>query len=183
MESYLAEIRLFAGTFAPENWAFCDGRVIAISDNEKLYSLLGTTYGGDGRTNFALPDLRSRVPVGAGKGQGLSYVREGQRYGWFKSSVTLTLGNLPPHTHKVSGSTVALLCNNASPEDSDNPQGNFLSRTSPNKYYKSTANAQMGTSPVKINIEPAGGSKPVDINQPSLGMNYIICIQGLSPSR
>ncbi|QMU64068.1 MAG: phage tail protein [Flavobacteriaceae bacterium] len=181
MDSFLAEIRIFAGNFAPRFWEFCNGQLWSISQNEALFSILGTIYGGDGRTTFALPDLRSRVPVCTGTGTGLNNVPLGSSYG--SESVVLTVDHLPSHTHSVSA-TVAPLCNSGSPEDSDNPQGNFLSSTSPNDYFANSANAQMGESPVSVTIEPAEGKYfPIDIRQPSLGLNYIICTSGIYPSR
>lgn len=131
-EGTLAEIRLWAGNFVPRDWAFCDGSLIQISQNPALYSLLGTTYGGDGRTTFALPDLRGRVPVGAGMGVGLSNVQLAQKFGVEVDDVNLV---------------------QVSPATSDEE---------------------------KVNVEFA---QRKDNHQPSLGLNYIICVNGLYPSR
>mmetsp|Transcript_12154 Transcript_12154/g.37040 ORF Transcript_12154/g.37040 Transcript_12154/m.37040 type:complete len:303 (+) Transcript_12154:190-1098(+) len=99
-EPLLGEVRMFAGTFAPRGWAFCDGQVLAISQNQALFSILGTTYGGDGRTTFALPDLRGRVPVHPGSGPGLTTRNQGAKFG--SEEVSLAEANLPPHTHDIT---------------------------------------------------------------------------------
>ena len=99
-EPFIAEIRLFAGNFAPRGWAFCDGQLLSISQNTALFSLVGTTYGGDGRTTFALPDLRGRVPVGVRQGSGLSSRNLGERGG--AETASLGVDHLPPHSHPVS---------------------------------------------------------------------------------
>src|SRR5215211_5950019 len=101
MEGYIAEIRLFAGNFAPRGWAFCYGQILSIAQNTALFSLLGTTYGGNGQTTFALPDFRSRVPVGAGTGPGLANISLGEVSG--HETVTLLLNQMPVHTHPVTG--------------------------------------------------------------------------------
>ena len=99
MEPYLGEIRMFAGTFAPRGGAFCDGQLLTINDNQALYSLLGTIYGGDGRVSFALPDLRGRVPKHPGTGPGLKSVSWGQKGG--KEEITIGTNNLPSHSHQI----------------------------------------------------------------------------------
>src|SRR5689334_22364847 len=101
MEGYIAEIRLFAADFSPKNWATCDGQTLSIAQNQALFSLLGTTYGGDGVTTFKLPDLRSRTAIGPGQSQGTSYYTQGQTIG--TPTVTLGSANLPPHTHTPNG--------------------------------------------------------------------------------
>lgn len=100
MEGYIAQIILFAGTFAPRGWAFCQGQILSISQNTALFSLLGTTYGGNGQTTFALPDLRGRAPIGTGQGPGLSSISLGQMAG--TENVTLLITQLPAHTHTVT---------------------------------------------------------------------------------
>lgn len=164
MESYLATIILFAGNFAPRGWFFCDGRLLSIREHTALFSLLGTTYGGNGVTTFALPDLRGRVPVGAGEGLGLTPRTPGQAFG--AESVTLLSINLPAHTH---GIPVEL------PPDgtSATPPANAV------VGYTSAPAAQRGM----VQSEPAGNSIPVSISPPSLGLNYIICAEGIYPSR
>ncbi len=172
-EGFLGEVRLFAGNFAPRTWAYCDGQLLSISQNTALFSILGTTYGGDGRTTFALPDLRGRVPVGPRNGPGLSSVRLGQKTG--TESVTLTIAQIPSHNHTaVAGAT--------------SPVGRGGSSSTPTaKYwadggnYATTKNTQMATDAVTVG--DTGGSQSHENRQPSLGLNYIICTQGVFPSR
>ena len=115
-EPFVGEIRMFAGNFAPRGWAFCDGQLLAVSQNDALFSLLGTIYGGDGRTTFGLPDLRGRVPIHAGSGPGLSPRRLGAKAG--AENVTLTVNQLPSHSHRLSGS--------ANLASESRPEGNVL---------------------------------------------------------
>ncbi|MCB9317074.1 MAG: phage tail protein [Lewinellaceae bacterium] len=176
MEGTMATIILFAGNFAPRAWAFCEGQILSIASNTALFSLLGTTYGGDGRTTFALPDFRGRVPVGAGHGPGLSDIRLGQKGG--SEHVTLTVAQMPAHTHQVTPK-VAISTGNAT---TDEPDGNVLSGTAANTYAP-PANANGQLAGVSATETSAGGNQPLSIVQPYLGMHFIICIQGLFPSR
>lgn len=164
MESYLATIILFAGNFAPRGWFFCHGQLLSIRENAALFSLLGTTYGGDGMTTFALPDLRGRVPVGAGTGPGLTARTPGQAFG--TETVTLLPSQLPAHAH---GIPVELP-----------PEG--TSATPPVNAvvgYTSTPAAMRGV----VQSAVVGNNQPVPITPPSLGLNYIICAEGIYPSR
>ncbi|KRS10186.1 hypothetical protein XM53_22310, partial [Roseovarius atlanticus] len=104
-DPFIGQIVLFGGNFAPRNWAFCDGQLVAISQNSALFSILGTTYGGDGRTTFGLPDLRGRVPIGPRQGPGLTFYREGQKGG--AEDVTLTQAEMPSHSHATNVQTTA----------------------------------------------------------------------------
>jgi microcystin-dependent protein len=165
---FLGEIVLFAGNFAPRNWAFCAGQILAISTNTALFSILGTTYGGNGQTTFALPDLRSRVPVGQGQGPGLSSYALGQQGG--TESVTLNSQQLPPHNHNVSAFSDT--------GDTGKPANNFLS--SIDNGYKSSSD---GTLMSAAMITGGGGSQPHDNIQPYTTLNYIIAVQGIFPSR
>ncbi len=172
MEGYLAEIRMFAGNFAPRGWAFCQGQILSIAQNTALFSLLGTTYGGDGRTTFALPDLRSRTAVGTGQGPGLSSYTLGQAGG--VESVTLIPGNLPAHSHTIGANT--------GPGTSGSPAGNVMATAQdPNRnglsLYAAAPNASMAATGV------TGSSSPLSILQPYLAMNHIICMEGIYPSR
>jgi microcystin-dependent protein len=167
---FLGQIAMFAGNFAPSGWALCDGQLLAISSNTALFSLLGTTYGGDGQTTFALPDLRGRAPIHAGQGTGLSDKRLGQRGG--AEQVTLQVSNLPSHTHSLNASTAT--------GTSNAPTGNVHADTSVfDKEYATTANTAMGTE----TIGNTGGGVPVDIVQPYLTINYIIALDGDFPLR
>ena len=168
----IGEIRLFAGNFAPRNWAFCNGQLLSISQNTALFSILGTTYGGDGRVTFALPDLRSRVPIHPGQGPGLSNYVLGQTGG--VETVTLTQNQLPSHTHSVNA--VANGGNQA------NPTGNLpaVESTGTSQNYSNAA----ATGPMSAGmIGNTGGNQPFSVVQPHQCLNYIIALYGIFPSR
>jgi microcystin-dependent protein len=168
MDPFIGQIILFAGNFAPRGWAFCDGQLLPIASNTALFSLVGTTYGGDGRNTFALPDLRGRVPVHVGRGPGLQEWRWGERSG--NDTVQLSAQNVPAHTHTLYG--VAGLA------EEDAPAGNFLGGA---EVY--AANGSL----VAMNPSSIGPSEsariPVPVTQPSLGLYFIIALQGIFPSR
>jgi microcystin-dependent protein len=169
-DAFLAEVRMFAGNFAPRGWAKCEGQLLPISQNTALFSLLGTIYGGDGRSTFALPDLRGRVPVGVGNGSGLPTVSQGARFG--NATTTLNSTNLPQHTHQAYGVTEV--------GSSSDPSGNLPANTKvfDNEYGTGTLtpmNAGM--------IDNTGSSQSFENRPPSLGMIYIICVSGIYPSR
>jgi microcystin-dependent protein len=169
-DAFLAEVRMFAGNFAPRGWAKCEGQLVQISQNTALFSLLGTIYGGDGRSTFALPDLRGRVPVGVGNGSGLPTVSQGARFG--NATTTLNSTNLPQHTHQAYGVTEV--------GSSSDPSGNLPANTKvfDNEYGTGTLtpmNAGM--------IDNTGSSQSFENRPPSLGMIYIICVSGIYPSR
>ena len=175
MEGTIAEIRMFGGNFAPRGWALCQGQLLAIVQNTALFALLGTTFGGNGQTTFALPDLRGRVPVGWGQGPGLSNYDLGQVGG--AESVTLLTTQLPAHNHSITASSVA--------GTATAPAGNY-----PAVVVDPTANPMSaygtGAPLVQMNaasVAAAGGSQPHNNVQPFLGMNYIICLEGVFPSR
>ena len=200
MEPFIGQIMMFAGTFAPVNWALCNGQILAISQHTALFSILGTTYGGDGRTSFALPDLRGRVPMGSGDGIGLSPRVTGQRYG--SENVTLSVTQMPAHSHSaettISGSSGAAKLNASSAEGTTNvPTGKYLAMP-PNfglesvNMYGSSADIEMASDAIEIDVSglsgetivnQAGGNSAHDNIQPSLAMNYIICINGVYPPR
>lgn len=170
-EPFVGEIRMFAGNFAPRGWAFCDGQLLAVSQNDALFSLYGTIYGGDGRTTFGLPDLRGRVPIHAGTGPGLSPRRLGSKAG--EEQVTLTVNQLPSHTHPFTGSTDNGL--------DSNPQGNFLaSSTVLQPYSESEA---LDTSMASAAITSVGGSRSHTNLQPFLCVHFIVALFGIYPSR
>jgi len=176
MEGYIAQIMLFAGNFAPRNWAFCAGQIISIAQNTALFSLLGTTYGGNGQTTFALPDLRGRVPVGTGTGPGLPNVSLGQVAG--APTHTLISTEMPGHNHLVSGYNGGL-ANVANPSGAALSVGSASGGETVNLY--SNAGPNVALHPNSIGI--AGGSQPHNNMQPYLGMNYVICLFGIFPSR
>ncbi len=181
MEGTIGEIRMFAGNFAPRSWAFCNNQILAIAQNTALFSILGTTYGGNGQTTFALPDLRGRVPVGTGQGPGLSNITLGEVAG--TPSTTLTLNNMPAHNHTFTG-TASLPCKSGA-GNADSPVGNIPAGSATDENYSAPAggNGSMAPANVSGNTAIAGGSQPFSIMQPYLGMNYIICLQGIFPSR
>ena len=174
MTPFIAQIMLFAGNFAPRGWAFCDGQLLPIANYTALFSIIGTTYGGDGKTTFALPDLRGRVPISAGQGPGLSNHAEGARGG--QEKVTLTSSNIPPHNHSLNVRNAA--GNTATPAGnvlaghgtSVPPQGNFSTEAADGQAN----NASIGNT---------GGGLPVSVMQPYLAMRYVIALEGVYPSR
>jgi len=173
---FIGEIKMFGGTFAPRGYAFCDGQLLPIAQNSALFSLLGTTYGGDGRTTFALPDLRGRVAIHQGNGPGLSNYRLGQKAG--AESVTLTTAQLPPHSHAATAHAVAPAGN------SNDAAGNFWADDAGGAsatYHGGPANATMNAG--AVSIANAGGGSPHTNVQPYLVINYIIALVGLFPSR
>lgn len=163
-QPYIGEIRLFAGNFAPLGWEFCAGQLVNISEYDALFSLLGTTYGGDGQNTFALPDLRGRVPVHFG---GVSNQTLGATFG--VEQVTLTVQQVPSHSHNVRVSTQPAL--------SSSPGNAFFAQAEEPLYTPSST--VLNTSPTTA----AGGSLPHDNRQPYLGLNFIISMFGIYPSQ
>jgi microcystin-dependent protein len=170
-EEFLGEIRMFAGTFAPRNWAECNGQLLPINQNQALYAILGTTYGGDGVTSFALPDFRGRAPIHAGNGPGLTPRLQGSIGG--TENTNLTVQNLPSHIHLVT--------TNASTDvgTTNDPTGSFPANTSVlDKEYATTSNTTMGTS----TTGNTGNNTSFSNVQPYGVVRYIICLQGIFPS-
>lgn len=161
-EPFLSEIRLFSFPFAPKGWALCNGQLLPINQNQALFSLLGTTFGGDGRVNFALPDLRSRVPIHVGSGHTL-----GERSG--EQAHTLSIAELPDHVHVAQGSSTT---------GGQTPAGNVLAVTGANTYGGATSLVAMGSGMV-LNT---GGSQAHLNMQPFLTLNFSIALQGIFPS-
>jgi microcystin-dependent protein len=170
-EPFVAEIRIFAGNFAPRSWAFCNGQLLPISQNTALFSLIGTTYGGDGRTTTALPDLQGRAPMHPGRGPGLTDRRLGQRGG--VEMVTLTEAQMPNHNHTARALS--------DPADLFSPANRSLARSRNGNAYQSSASnlVELGSAV----MPSAGGSQAHNNMQPYLTINYIIALQGLYPSR
>jgi microcystin-dependent protein len=176
-EPYLGEIRMFGGNFAPRGWVMCDGQLLSIAENDTLYVLLGTIYGGDGVNTFAVPDLRGRVPTHQGTKNGQTYVM-GQKAG--SESVTLNTQQLPQHTHPLfaAGTTATLgTAVAASMLANQGPTGTTL----PAYLPYDAANAQIVLSPASTT--PAGGSQPHENRQPYLGVNFILATSGIFPSQ
>lgn len=168
-EPFIGQILMFGGNFAPRGWAFCDGQLLLIAQNSALFSILGTTYGGDGRSTFGLPDLRGRVAVHAGDGPGLTPYRLGAKAG--TESVTLTTNQLPSHTHSMVART--------NPANDTNPAGKSLGRPAEDTYVSTGATAPMDAA----SIGSSGGGQSHTNIQPYQVVNYIIALQGVFPSR
>jgi microcystin-dependent protein len=169
-DPFVGEIRMFGGNFAPQGWALCNGQLLSISQNTALFSLLGTNFGGDGRTTFGLPDLRGRAPIHMGQGNGLTPRSIGYASG--RETVALTTQECPPHSHIASG---------ASGANQPSPVGNFWS-TDPNgntAAYSTSANSVMSAGAVGT----TGPTQPHDNMQPYLAVNYIIALAGVFPPR
>ncbi|OBZ15960.1 phage tail protein [Bacillus sp. FJAT-26390] len=171
-DPYVGEIRIFAGNFAPKGWALCDGQLLPLSQNTALFSILGTMYGGDGKTNFALPDLRGRAPMQQGQGPGLTERTQGEADG--DPNVTLLTNEIPSHSHAPA----AVAVSNANLPADALWAGLAQGRGVPALYGNSPAQPM---SPLAIGI--AGQSLPHNNMQPYLGLNFIIALTGIFPPR
>ena len=187
-EPFLGQISMVGFNFAPRGWAECAGQLLSISQNSALFALLGTTYGGDGRTTFGLPDLRGRVPINFGQGPGLSNYSLGQQGG--TENTTLTVNNLPAHTHPLAEANAkAVIGCRTDAANATGPGGNYLGTTSTNTYVsgQSANNNIMNAGTVSFAAggatNPTGGNQPVSNAQPYLCVNFIIALQGIFPSR
>ena len=174
MEPFLGQLMAVGFNFPPRGWALCDGQLLSIAANSALFSLLGTAFGGDGRTTFALPDLRSRSIVHVGTGAGLSPISWGERGG--AETVTLTVNNLPPHNHQgYINAKIGL-------GDETNPNGaNGLASATEDLYFDGAATHQ--TALGSVQTSNAGGGQSVQIRNPFLGIYVCIALQGIFPSR
>ena len=169
-DPFIGQIVLFAGTYAPRGWAFCDGQLLDISQHPELFAIMGTTYGGDGRTSFALPDLRGRVPLHPGIGPGLTERKAGGRGG--EEAVALTIDELASHGHEAVGSDQE--------GDAPSPAETVWSRSNQGDMQYSFA-PEVTLHPEAI--QPAGGGQAHDNMPPFLGVHYIIALQGVFPAR
>jgi microcystin-dependent protein len=194
MDFFIAGIILFGGTFAPRDWAMCNGQIISIAQNTALFSLLGTTYGGDGRTTFGLPDLRGRTPIGFGTGPGLPTFGQGMHAGTITH--TMNSNEMASHSHTATISDLAVtgainVTNTVA--DANSPSGAYLATTAgAHKPYSAT---KTGTSTLAsdalsisgsggtVTVDPTGNQQAFSLMQPSIAMNYIIAMQGIFPSR
>jgi microcystin-dependent protein len=190
-ESFLGEIRMFAGNFAPRSWALCDGQLLSINQNDALFSLLGTTYGGDGRTTFGLPDLRGRVPIHQGTGPGLSLRRIGEKSG--SENATVSQSQLPSHTHPMKASSAlasfrppgveyaqageVVLLRQVDPNPESHVPG---TSTSMDLYFNDTPDTPL--SPEAVSTAAGGGQGHFNI-MPFQVVNFIISLVGIFPSR
>lgn len=174
---FLGEIKLFAGNFQIRGWAYCNGQLLSIADNDALYALLGTTYGGDGVNTFGLPNLQSRVALHQGQGSGLTNRTIGEASG--SESVTLTTGQLPSHTHQAIATTVAGTASapaNALPATPSLATTEFL-------YLSGAAGSTTDAPPAPSSVSSAGGNQPHDNIMPILALNYLIALEGVFPSQ
>lgn len=180
MEPFIGMIALFGFNFPPRGWAPCNGQLMSIAQNTALFSLLGTTYGGNGQTTFALPDLRSRVPLGQGQGPGLSNYPIGQQGG--TENVTMTANQMPQHTHPLTGSGNAATANTLNGNVPAKPNGvTTLGEEAVTVNAYAPAGNPVAANPAAIGV--AGGNQPLPVMQPYLVMNYCIALQGIYPSR
>lgn len=178
MEGYIGEIRLFGGNFAPLGWAFCDGTLYSIAEYTTAFSIVGTTYGGNGQTTFAVPDLRGRIAVGTGQGAGLTAIDLGETGG--TETVTMTSAQMPAHSH-TAAATIAF------PSFSDegntgSPAGNVLAGSA-TAYSTQAPDTFIAPATTTGSISAVGSNIPFNIIQPVLATNYIICLEGIYPSR
>lgn len=192
MDAYIGLITLFAGNFAPAGWAFCQGQILNVSQYQAVFAILGTQYGGNGQTTFALPNLASRVPIGFGQGPGLSQYTIGEIGG--VEETTLTVSNLATHTHTVAATGAAIQAGNGMGVTTD-PTGNYLvnagdgvSATYPSYAPQGSAGTLANLAGPTVNlsglaVSSTGSSTPVKTLPPFLAMNFIICLQGLYPTR
>ena len=173
-EPFIAEIRIFAGNFAPRNWAFCNGQLLPISQNTALFSLIGTTYGGDGRSTMALPDLQGRAPMHPGQGPGLTNRRLGEKVG--AEDVTLLESQMPSHNHTVlaSGASGVAGAPTTNSTFARNGFGDALYQTNTTQNIVNLASES---------VSHAGGAQAHPNMQPYLALNFIIALQGVYPSR
>ena len=172
-ECLIGEIKMFAGNFAPRGWTRCDGQLLQISHHPALFSILGTTYGGDGRRTFAVPDLRGRVPLGTGQGSNLTHRRLGERGG--EEDHFLTEEELPSHTHTAMASGQL----EKGRDRQRSPEGHVLAHGNFKIYSTQPADVEMAES----TISETGGNEAHNNMPPYLGLNYILCLQGQYPSR
>lgn len=171
MEPFIGQIMGFGGNYAPRGWAFCNGQLMAISSNTALFSILGTTYGGDGRTTFALPDLQGRAPIHWGNGPGLSPVFLGERAG--TETVTLTQANLPPHNHTATLHAETVIANQSNPNNRMLALGEFYADLDPVE--------DRTMAPESITVGTTGGGTSFGIRSPYLAISMIIALQGIFP--
>lgn len=169
-DPFVAEIRIFPFNFAPKGWAFCDGQLLPLSQNTALFSLLGTTYGGNGKSNFALPNLQGRAPMQPGQGPGLSLRDLGETGG--SETVTLLESEIPSHSHTLNGAPT--------PSDSNEPAGNVLGRPTGSVLYGA---AQSLVPMAGQALSPSGGDQPHNNLMPYLTFNFCIALQGVFPPR
>lgn len=182
MDPFLGQIMMFAGNFAPRGWAKCEGQLLPINQYSALFSLLGTTYGGDGRTTFGLPDMRGRVPLAPGNGPGLSPYRQGPGGG--HENVALNVTNLPAHNHAATGKLKGYFAPPTGGGNTNNPSGaNLSGAAGTNIYSNQSANVEMAAGSVDVTTTNTGGNIPVDVRQPWTSVQFCIALVGIFPPR
>jgi microcystin-dependent protein len=177
MEGIIGYTTIFAGNFAPRSWAFCQGQIIPIASNTALFSILGTTYGGNGTTTFALPDLRGRTVVGAGQGPGTNNYSLGQPNGL--ETNTITLAQMPAHVHPVQVVITPVASND---KGSTSPIGGAYGNGT-ELLYNPSGDSTFKAYPAALTMQNIGNSQAFSTLHPVLGLNYVICLQGIYPSR
>ncbi|MBU1099352.1 MAG: tail fiber protein [Bacteroidetes bacterium] len=172
----MAEVKMFGGNYPPKNWVYCQGQALSIQTNQALFSIMGTTFGGDGQTTFQLPDLRGRVAIGTGTGPGLTARVAGQMGGYER--INLTINNIPPHNHTVN-------CDMTSTgrDASSEPEGKLPGKITGTNVTSYGSNLTGGHLMHANMVNPTGGNDPVTLMQPWTCINYIICITGTYPPR
>jgi microcystin-dependent protein len=183
---FIGEIRAVGFNFAPQGWAFCNGQLLQISQHAALFSLLATTYGGNGRTTFALPDLRGRSPVGMGRGPGLKTIGYGEPLG--HEAINLTTAQLPPHSPNVLVSVAIPASNDgvslaAIPSDTAVLGPVAAAGRAGTLYSTEAANVTLKPFNAQVTTTPIGRGDPIGLRNPSIGTNFIIALEGLYPSR
>lgn len=192
MEGYIGEVRIFAGNFAPMSWQFCQGQLMSIAEYTPLFAIIGTTYGGDGQTTFALPDFRGRRAVHSGNGQagpGLQPIDLGEIGG--VENTTLLNSQMPQHTHSIAATITNtpanLMFSNEEGVAGGTPSNGYYAIATSNVYHTgggaSLAPPMVTTNTSAMHLLTTGGSNPISMVTPFLAMNYIICLEGIFPSR
>lgn len=189
MEGTIAQVMMFAGTFAPRSWSFCQGQLLAISTNQALFSVIGTTYGGNGQTTFALPDLRGRAPIGHGTGPGLTNRTIGETGG--SETVTLGVAEMPSHSHTAQSSGGSLTVQSAAANQSSPGPNSYIGVPRSTGGVNTQVYTDSSDSPVQINgggagdvtVGDTGGNTPHTNMQPFLAIPYVICLTGQYPAR
>jgi len=171
-EGTIGEIRMFGGNFAPRGWALCDGQLLPINSHQALFSILGTTYGGDGRTTFALPDLRGSVPIHKGQGPGLTNHNLGNKGG--EEVVSLTDNNLPAHSHTARSGIIVT---------QGNTRSDSRSTKSDDGFVKGSLDGSETKEAIPVKVGNTGAGLPINNMQPYLCVNFVICLEGYYPSR
>ena len=181
MDPYLSMIMAFGCNFAPRGWLQCNGQLLQISANTALFSLLGTTYGGNGISTFGLPDLRGRIPLHLGQSPGTSSYTQGETGG--AESVSILTSNMPAHTHPLTVS--ATMAGKAGPGSTDSPVGNIPAGSSTDENYAPAAAATGNMAPIAVTATaaPSGANVPLSIVQPYAVLNWCIAVEGIYPSR